>query len=685
MVHSGLRGLNAPQAHLPSRLLAALASLALMAPIALAQANGYDPPRSSEESVDDVNSLLGFVADDERAEDVLFPALADLEAPPGALTDVRRAAMMATNHPSWGVVRGWAQGEAQVAALDAMREITEFQTPFLFSFPYGSGASSEFADVGLSVTFGENNLLAMASFDYLDALDELAMLVHVEATRLAAAGEVGEALDLLVRLTRLGRITLDRVFAQEHYWGYGTMRLALERMRDIAYVFDESASVDDYADAVAELDPRDMALDRLEIPLGEKHAALQMIVETIEFRGEPNPDSFAPTLARMSAAERELRLFSQAARWDAIAENHKGWYETLDMLRGLYDDWLLRWKLSPHESISEMTEYQRMDKAYFAMLDEVIGDLEPLFAERLRLRLEAAGTRTALAVMAYHKRYDNWPSPLSAVRPRFIDEIDLDPFDPSESHKVDYLQYFVPVRDFRKNERVDPDPYVIDIVSGGADEAEAALVQQFVAVLQEILVETINNMSDEDIAAQRIDELVRILAEKGANAENLDEHFDEILALSEEVEDVDDGAAFYDAMRLAFSERGLPPEIVDRSRSTGDASEPESEEDREFTLQAFEGALSDERVSGVVNAYRGEVSVDDQRVVLLVLVQSLMRQGILETVGGEGGGFSVTLDDSTFVLYSLGSDGARNWAKTVGPGGADVLMWPPMMSLQRDR
>ncbi|GAB4544030.1 MAG: hypothetical protein Tsb0013_00790 [Phycisphaerales bacterium] len=48
-----------------------------------------------------------------------------------------------------------------------------------------------------------------------------------------------------------------------------------------------------------------------------------------------------------------------------------------------------------------------------------------------------------------------------------------------------------------------------------------------------------------------------------------------------------------------------------------------------------------------------------------------------------GRSFTISLDDSQFLLYSVGPDGMDNRAKKVGAGGNDVLIWPPLMSLTR--
>ena len=59
------------------------------------------------------------------------------------------------------------------------------------------------------------------------------------------------------------------------------------------------------------------------------------------------------------------------------------------------------------------------------------------------------------------------------------------------------------------------------------------------------------------------------------------------------------------------------------------------------------------------------------------------RAGMQKVFDELKGGFTVELDDSTFVLYSVGPQGQRGWARTVGHGGEDLLFWPPILSMLR--
>jgi len=47
--------------------------------------------------------------------------------------------------------------------------------------------------------------------------------------------------------------------------------------------------------------------------------------------------------------------------------------------------------------------------------------------------------------------------------------------------------------------------------------------------------------------------------------------------------------------------------------------------------------------------------------------------------------FTVSLDESYFVLYSVGEDAVADFARESGVGGADILYWPPVLSLAREQ
>lgn len=60
-----------------------------------------------------------------------------------------------------------------------------------------------------------------------------------------------------------------------------------------------------------------------------------------------------------------------------------------------------------------------------------------------------------------------------------------------------------------------------------------------------------------------------------------------------------------------------------------------------------------------------------------------------EVIAGSGLNFAAQIPGDNFVMYSVGTDGARNWADRVQntirrTEGADYLLWPPVLSLRRE-
>ncbi|MCH8965103.1 MAG: hypothetical protein IIB58_09095 [Planctomycetes bacterium] len=95
--------------------------------------------------------------------------------------------------------------------------------------------------------------------------------------------------------------------------------------------------------------------------------------------------------------------------------------------------------------------------------------------------------------------------------------------------------------------------------------------------------------------------------------------------------------------------------------------------------------LSDEYIASIRRLMALEnPTLDDidreSRVAWEALVDRLLRGGGGALASGQT---TVALDDSQFILYCVGSDGKRQMAVRVGVGGSDILIWPPLLSLQR--
>jgi hypothetical protein len=74
---------------------------------------------------------------------------------------------------------------------------------------------------------------------------------------------------------------------------------------------------------------------------------------------------------------------------------------------------------------------------------------------------------------------------------------------------------------------------------------------------------------------------------------------------------------------------------------------------------------------------------------LLQMMRAFIREAeeALEAAGGPGlpnTVFKTTVGDDQFLLYSVGENGLDDRARLVGTYGTDILMWPPILSLQRE-
>lgn len=439
------------------------------------------PVSRGDEFIDRANGLYAGVPLQRRSDAVLLPVLARMDAPPPEVSSAERAWLLPATSPAFASAAAWAQSQPQRDVLDALDRITREEDPIhamVFAQPYGAEAVATGSDgmalirAGLYTDLGDPPLLAGARFLYLEALDRLGMLVHVEATRQAAEGRYDAALDLLMDWVFFGRQMAERAFFQEARWGWRTMATAAERIRDLAYQDFRSPRRQMPAETIAvtlqRLRPEGYVnFDRVALPRGERIAAEQVIARVFVPRRGPDPALFAPTMARLSSTRRPLRLFSEAARWEAIIPFHANQFETQDMLAAVYGDFETRWPLDPFDPLMRMVpQYERMPRVTFAVVAAVVPDMMELFNDRQITRTQLVGTRCALGLVGFHLRNRNWPPSIASIRPAWVREIEADPYNPDRARgKQPPLEYFVPVRDTPQNPRGDPVPHEINVVT----------------------------------------------------------------------------------------------------------------------------------------------------------------------------------------------------------------------------
>lgn len=465
---------------------------------------GFASLTRADEFVDRVNALYADVRADRRSDPIILAALADLEEPPAFLDSQRGAALYPASGSAWGQAEAWATGPSQVVLLEALDSITKEQDPrrmLVFAQPYGlaelgsDSAQIEFIQAGLYTDLGDPPLLAAAQHLYLKQFDHLARLVHVEATRRLAEGDPAGSLEVLADLIQFGRQILDREFHAEKMWAITTMSLASERMRDVAYNDMRSggkltpAQLTESIERLVD-DRGPISIGRIRLPKGDFIAAEQLIATVMERRGSIRTELFASTMARLESTERPLRLFGEAARWRDAAQSHVNWTGANQMLEALRGDFEFRWTLSPFDPLmaQAFTIESVLENSFardrLAVVSRSIPDMRELFAQRQILRTEILGTQNALGLAAFHAQNQRYPLDLSGIRPQYIKDVGIDPFNPSVAEgRQPPLVFFVPVRDTADRFANQPNtpPHVISILVPDAPNVSISLrADQFV-------------------------------------------------------------------------------------------------------------------------------------------------------------------------------------------------------------
>lgn len=428
------------------------------------------------DQVERVNAQFKDVPQDRRSDLILLPALAQMEAPPIGVDTLASAALQYQGSSVWPAATRWATAEPQREALEALRRVTEGAAEgraMVFAQPYGPvGVAPDLIRAKLYISLGDPPLLAGRRLMYLDAIEDLMCLVQVEATRLALEGKPGQACDLLVRQVYLARQLADRAFLAEVDAGLKFMKQGLSRIRDVAYVDFMgprqlgAADIERTIKAIQLYDRSYLDPARLRFPQGNYLAAQQLFEQLYEPRGRVREDLFAKTMARMRTADRPLRLFAEASRFESAGAEQADWFETRDMIESVFNSWSARWSLSPFDRQQSLPfTWDQLDRTRFAVITAATKDMSVLFEHRQEFETEAVGTRHALAVLGYFYELGVFPPTASSVRPRWLEKIEADPFNPNRAlGNVPAMKFFVPIRDDRPvGERDTPQPHEMNV------------------------------------------------------------------------------------------------------------------------------------------------------------------------------------------------------------------------------
>lgn len=437
-------------------------------------------PAFADDFVSRVNDVYASTPTARRSDLVILPLLAQTTPPPVETATLEQAALLPSDAASFKSLSDWAGAAPQQAVVKALRDLsqeTDWRQAAAFAQPYGSDAiPPALVRAGLYTELGDPPTLAAARHLYLPALDRAAMIANVHATRLQGEGKPGEAIDALTDWAYFCRSMCDRQFHEEAAWGLRHLAQAFARIRDVAYVDMRAGEADRkiqparLIEQIRRLSGDDyLDITRMTFPIGDRAGTEQMIARVYVPRGRVDEKLFGPSMARLGSSEHPLRIFSETAQWRDSAGMQSDWFKTSAAAAGVYDDWAGRWNFDffdPHHA--NITEWQKMGSGpSFSVVRATTPDMATLFDLRQIAKVEGVGTRTALAALGTFYSRNSLPPQLSAVRPRYVQSLDDDPFNPSTRNVGGKppLEYFVPMRDTPRNARGDMEPYAMDVVT----------------------------------------------------------------------------------------------------------------------------------------------------------------------------------------------------------------------------
>lgn len=740
------------------------------------------------------------------AEDVLFPAMAEMEESPSGNTELWDIITLPEGDPLWRELSRWAAGETQQAVLEALGTVADPEETYVLGIAYDSASSApeEWVAAGLVSSIGPGGELGTIGMEYLDSIDTLTELALVDAKRRAMEGDGQESLDVLVDLVRFGRIMAYRPSTIEKRTASAMMSMALERMRDVVYSHPDAFTSSMLNDVIIELDDRTLRLNRIDFPVLERLAAEQALERAFVERGGVRPVELATILTKSNVTGTPLRSFSEFAWYEQLASQHAGWFDTKDRIEDVWRDFQTRWNNQNWNlaSLRLPTDWAQTEPSQYALIREFGGvdgeiDLYRVLSNmRLRLVMELRGTFNALGVVAFEKDNRSFPPVLQAIQPRYVSKLAFDPYNWNEElERQEDFGYFVPIRDQRFGPRELPQPYRVMVGSrlGGIesgsgmdfsiDEGEFDFEGDFGEFDEDASMQ--GGMSlidggegfdegggievDPDSASYQIGSTVGLMilplfmgemdeVEYRNQLEILNGQLaaQGVPPIPEDVMDVQRGRIRATPLRewAVRAIRETPAEAFETAESQAPDEEMiqwlegkdlspasmrrEAVSALEAELQGGGGAMLQmagirqeqivDLVGDVVEDLAGrdelqklaedirsgsEIPPEQTRESLAAIVDVVLKddyvnrmQNMLDTVRTQlqqGGGlqemmmasafaemtggaaFPVLLDDSVFLLYSMGPDGTDDLAASVGVGGADVLIWPPLSSLEREQ
>jgi peroxiredoxin len=450
------------------------------------------------ERVKELNALADATGQTVRAEDTLFPVLAEMDEPPmpaslGAEMDA--LLLVGPNSAQWGSMSRWARRQAQQDVIEVLKELATGDLPPVLGIAYGADSSElEWVDAGLYVELGKGQMIAGMTPHYLERIEWAAALGMFEAMRLAAEGDGEGSLAAVSAVNRLGRMLVERPTDEETLAALAIMRLASERARDVMYSFPDAFESDELQDYAREFDMRTLRLRQAAMPMGGKLAAMQMLERAFERRAGVDRGEFARMLATIQSGERPLRRLSEAAQWQAVADAQGDWFDQLDMIEAVWSDFNKRWIVPGYQDrlLQTVPVVERLDASTRTLVHLASDRARDLLNTRTSLEVDLAGTVMSLGMEAYRRDNRTLPLVISAIEPNYVTRTLKDPYHFARDYALTTFydfEYLVPIRDQQWDRREDPQGYDVQVMlpeegasmfaasSGGGGSADAVLKQ----------------------------------------------------------------------------------------------------------------------------------------------------------------------------------------------------------------
>ncbi len=421
---------------------------------------GAAAPAMADQYTDEINAPFVNVPTERRAELILLPLLAKMDAPPASVDDRTRAMLMQSGFAGWNDALAWVNAPNQRAVIDAVSKLTKEEDPlkaYVFALGYGVEASPrQLVRDRMYIELGDPPTIAAAQLLYMPKLNQMVCLLHVEATRLAAEGKVSEAIDLMTSLAFFGRTMVDRPLMREAQWGVDVINNSMERIRDILYMDLRAArklDVTRVPDQIKRISVDNSYLDlgRARVPSGDVTGLAQVVARVYKADGSIDERTFAPTLARLGSVEFPLRLFSEASRWRSLQSVQSDKFAAERAVRGISSDFTRRWQIDWWDRhMGTPSELDQIDKEKLAAVAAAIRDQRPLLDSKQIARVEIAGTRMSIALSAQWINTGNMPTNIAMIRPRWVDKLDVDYFDASRLNgNLPRFYFAIPMTDRR--------------------------------------------------------------------------------------------------------------------------------------------------------------------------------------------------------------------------------------------